>query len=251
MMEPHLLADALIVFAILTAAGLVKGVAGFGLPTVSLSLLALTRPLPEAMALILLPTLATNVVQAFAGPALRAATLRLWSFLLVAAIACWFGTGILARSDARVLTGILGVVLVAASAIALATPRMPAPTARQEAWLSPVMGGVSGLLAGMTGSFLVPAAPWFQAIRLTREEFVQGFGIGVVLVTTVLAIGMRGEGLLPAELGLASVGALVPAFLGMEIGRRLRLRLNEQRFRQAVQVALGLLGLFLAWRGLR
>lgn len=251
MTEPPLLTDALVVFAILTAAGLVKGVAGFGLPTVSLSLLALTRPLPEAMALVLLPTLATNVVQAFVGPALRKAARRLWFFLLVAAVACWFGTGILARSDARVLTGILGVVLVVASVIALATPRMPAPTPRQEAWLSPLMGGVSGLLAGMTGSFLVPAAPWFQAIRLTREEFVQGFGIGVVLVTAVLALGMRGEGLLPAELGLASIGALVPAFVGMEIGRRLRQRLNEQRFRQAVQVALGLLGLFLAWRGLR
>lgn len=244
------LTEALIVFAILATAGLVKGVAGFGLPTVSLSLLALTRPLPEAMALILLPTLATNVVQAFVGPALRAAALRLWSFLLVAAIACWFGTGILARSDARVLTGILGAVLVVASAVSLAAPKLPAPSKRHEAWLSPVMGGVSGLLAGMTGSFLVPAAPWFQAIRLTREEFVQGFGIGVVLVTTVLAIGMRGEGLLPAELGLASVGALVPAFLGMEIGRRVRQRLNELRFRQAVQVALGVLGAWLAWRGL-
>lgn len=251
MTETAALTDALLVFAILTTAGLVKGVAGFGLPTVSLSLLALTRPLPEAMALILLPTLATNVVQAFVGPALRRVSLRLWSFLLVAAIACWFGTGILARSDARTLTGILGAVLVVASAVSLAAPKLPAPPPRHEAWLSPVMGGVSGLLAGMTGSFLVPAAPWFQAIRLTREEFVQGFGIGVVLVTTVLAIGMRGEGLLPAELGLAMVLALVPAFLGMEIGRRIRLRLNELRFRQAVQVALGLLGAWLAWRGLR
>lgn len=245
------LTDALLVFAILTAAGLVKGVAGFGLPTVSLSLLALTRPLPEAMALILLPTLTTNVVQAFAGPALRPAARRLWSFLLVAAIACWFGTGILARSDARLLTGILGAVLVVSSAISLGAPKLPAPAPRTEAWLAPLMGGVSGLLAGMTGSFLVPAASWFQAIRLTREEFIQGFGIGVVLVTTVLALGMHGEGLLPAELGLASVAALVPAFLGMEIGRRIRQRLNEQRFRQAVQIALGLLGAWLAWRGLR
>jgi hypothetical protein len=47
----------------------VKGVAGFGLPTVGLGLCVLSRPLPEAMALMLLPTIATNVWQAVAGGA--------------------------------------------------------------------------------------------------------------------------------------------------------------------------------------
>ena len=66
-------ADALLVSAIFALGGLVKGVAGFGLPTVGLGLLALSRPLPEAMALMLLPTIATNIWQALAGGALRAA----------------------------------------------------------------------------------------------------------------------------------------------------------------------------------
>ena len=246
---PSLL-DAALIFTIFTGAGVVKGVAGFGLPTISLALLALTRPLPEAMVLILLPTLVANVWQAFVGPALHAAVLRLWSFLLFASIACWFATGVMARSDARVLSGLLGVMLVLSSTIALAAPKLPAPSARNEAWLSPLMGAASGALTGLTGSFLMPAASWFQAIRMTRDEFVQGCGIGVVSVTAVLAVGMRGEGMLPNDLGLASVAGLVPVFLGMEIGRRLRLRLSEQKFRIAVQLGLGALGLFLAVRGL-
>jgi uncharacterized membrane protein YfcA len=110
------------------------------------------------------------------------------------------------------------------------------------------MGVVSGAIAGLTGSFLVPAAPWLQAIRLPREQFVQGFGLGVVLVNGALAVALAGGGLLPVGIGLVSLAGLLPAFAGMEIGRRLRSRLDEAAFRRVVQVALGLLGAWLAVR---
>ena len=86
--------------------------AGFGLPTVTLGLLALTRPLPEAMALMLVPTLATNIWQSLVGPALRPALRRLWPFLLAAVLGTLAGAGILARSDAVLLSGLLGLLLI-------------------------------------------------------------------------------------------------------------------------------------------
>ena len=125
-----------------------------------------------------------------------------------------------------------------------------APSRRAERWLAPPIGAVSGAIAGLTGSFLVPAAPWLQAIRLPREQFVQGFGLSVVLVNGALAAGLAGAGLLQFELGVASIAGLVPAFAGMALGRRLRLRLDEAAFRRVVQAALGLLGAWLAMRGL-
>jgi uncharacterized membrane protein YfcA len=110
------------------------------------------------------------------------------------------------------------------------------------------MGLVSGAIAGLTGSYLVPAAPWLQAIRLPRDQFVQGFGLGVVMVNGAMAAGLAGGGLLPVGLGLASCAGLLPAFVGMEAGRRLRRRLDEAAFRRIVQIALGLLGAWLALR---
>ncbi|MBR0660999.1 sulfite exporter TauE/SafE family protein [Neoroseomonas oryzicola] len=244
------MADLLPIFLVFLIAGAVKGVAGFGLPTVSIALLALFRPLPEAIALMLVPSLATNVWQAMAGGTLATVAPRIGVFLLSAAGAAFLAAGHLARADAVLLSGMLGVVLVGSSALALAAPQLPAPSPRAERWLAPPMGAVSGAIAGFTGSFLVPAAPWLQAIRLPREQFVQGFGLGVVLVNGAMAAGLSGAGLLPAHLGLMSLAGLLPAFAGMEVGRRLRQRLNEAAFRRVVQVALGLLGAWLAVRAL-
>jgi hypothetical protein len=240
--------DLLIILPIFLLAGFVKGVAGFGLPTISIALLALVRPLPEAMALMLVPSLATNLWQAFAGGQLRAVAPRLGAFLACAAVATFAAAGVLARSDALVLSGLLGVVLVASSGLALAAPSLPAPAPRTERWLGPAMGLASGALTGLTGSFLVPAAQWLQAIRLPREQFVQGFGLGVAVAHAALAAALAGGGMLPAGLGLASVAGVLPAFAGMEAGRRLRTRLDEAAFRRVVQVALGLLGAWLVLR---
>jgi uncharacterized membrane protein YfcA len=241
--------DLLIILPIFLLAGLVKGVAGFGLPTVSIALLALVRPLPEAMALMLVPSLATNLWQAFAGGQLRVVAPRLGMFLACAAVATFAAAGLLARADALVLSGLLGVVLVASAALALAAPGLPAPAAGTERWLGPAMGLASGAITGLTGSFLVPAAQWLQAIRLPREQFVQGFGLGVVVAHAALAAALAGGGMLPAGLGLASVAGVLPAFAGMEAGRRLRSRLDEAAFRRVVQAALGLLGAWLVVRG--
>ena len=77
--QPGLLLGAVLVFAL---AGVVKGVVGLGLPTVSMALLALFMPPAQAAALLLLPSLVTNVLQmrpaASLGPVLR----RLWPMQL-------------------------------------------------------------------------------------------------------------------------------------------------------------------------
>jgi uncharacterized membrane protein YfcA len=243
-------AGAALVFGIFVLGGLVKGVAGFGLPTVSLGLLALTRPLPEAIPLILLPTLATNVWQALASGALRPTLRRLWTFLLAAAVCTFLAAGQLSRADAGLLAGLLGLLMAASAALALLGPRWPQPPPGVEAWLSPLMGGASGAVAGLTGSFMMPATPYLAALRLTPDAFVQAFALGAVVATLVLAISLAGQGLLPPELGLAAVLVMVPAFLGMVIGRALRGRLSDGQFRRVVQMLLLALGIYLAGRNL-
>ena len=65
-------------------AGFVKGMVGLGLPTVSLGLLSLFVDLPTAMALLVMPSLVTNIWQAIAGGEFTSLFRRLWLFLLLA-----------------------------------------------------------------------------------------------------------------------------------------------------------------------
>src|SRR3546814_10582306 len=72
-------------------AGAVKGVVGFGLPTVSLALLTVAFGLPQAMALMLAPAFVTNLWQALAGGRSLVLLRRLWPFLLMATVTVWLG----------------------------------------------------------------------------------------------------------------------------------------------------------------
>lgn len=242
------LADALLVAAIFALGGLVKGVAGFGLPSLGIGLLALTRPLPEAIALMLLPTLATNAWQAFAGGALRPVLRRLRGFLPAAALGTLAGAFLLGVVSSRTASGVLGGLLTTSAALALFGPAWPIPSAARERWLAPLMGLLSGVGAGLTGSFVVPAVPFLAALRLGRDELVQAFGLGAVISTAVLAATLAGQRLLPPGLGLASAAVLVPTFAGMATGRRVRGALSDAWFRRVVQSGLLLLGGYLVAR---
>ena len=54
------------------AAGFVKGVVGLGLPTVAMGTLSLVMPPVQAAALLIVPSMVTNVWQLAAGSGLRA-----------------------------------------------------------------------------------------------------------------------------------------------------------------------------------
>jgi uncharacterized membrane protein YfcA len=62
-------------------AGFVKGVIGLGLPTVSIGLLGLVMTPAQAAAILVVPSLVTNVWQAAVGGGLHALTRRLWPML--------------------------------------------------------------------------------------------------------------------------------------------------------------------------
>ncbi len=225
-------------------AGSVKGVIGLGLPTVSLGLLAAALDLTTAMALLLVPSLATNLWQAVTGGHARALLRRLWPFLLTATATVWLGARALTRFDLALLSALLGALLVAYSALSLAGVRLAIPPGR-EPWAGPLFGTANGILTGMTGSFVVPGVMFLQAIGLARDLLVQAMGMLFAASTVALALALQGNRLLSAELGLVSAAAVIPALLGMVAGQRLRQRLPEDRFRRIFFCAILVLGLYI------
>lgn len=230
-------------------AGLVKGVIGLGVPTVSLAVLTATLGLKPAMALLLFPSLVTNLWQGLVGGSLVAVLKRLWPLLLAVCIGTWLGVAVLAAADARWMSALLGGVLAVYAAVNLARPQIPAPGSA-EPWLSPAVGAINGVLTGMTGSFVVPGVPYLQALGLPRDVLVQAMGVLFTVSTVALALSMGDRRLLSPELGLASAAAVAPALLGMALGQGIRKRLSEAAFRKVFFCALLVLGIYIAGRAL-
>ncbi|MBA3447708.1 MAG: sulfite exporter TauE/SafE family protein [Pseudaminobacter sp.] len=239
--------DAALLFAIAATfllAGLVKGVIGLGLPTVSLALLTAALGLPQAMALLLVPSFVTNVWQALSGGNCWTVVRRIWPFLVMATVTVGLGALALTRVDLDLLSALLGLLLIAYSIVNLGGVRITVP-AGQEMWMGPVIGATNGVLTGMTGSFVVPGVMFLQAIGLPRDMLVQAMGILFTLSTVALAVALGGNGMLSAELGGMSAAALVPAIAGMVLGQKLRSRLSEPVFRRCFFLALLAMGLYI------
>lgn len=239
--------DALILLAIVGTfliGGTVKGVIGLGLPTVSLALLTVAIDLTSAMALLLVPSLVTNAWQATIGGHGVAALRRLWPFLLMATVTVWLGAAALTRVDLSLLSALLGALLVVYSAADLAGLRLSITT-RQEVWAGPLVGTANGVLTGMTGSFVVPGVLFLQAIGLPRDMLIQAMGMLFTVSTLALAVALHGNDILTVELGALSAAAVLPAILGMVVGRRIRQGLSEQLFRRVFFAALLALGLYI------
>ena len=95
--------DPLLVVILLTflVAGLVKGVIGLGLPAIAVGLLSLAMTPAEAAALLVVPSLATNIWQLAAGPSFSALARRLLPMMLGVCLGTWAGSGLLTGEIGR------------------------------------------------------------------------------------------------------------------------------------------------------
>ncbi len=229
-------------------AGTVKGMVGMGLPTISVAIMGGVLGLREAIPILMLPSLIANIWQSARpnpiGPLLR-------RFALINAASCvgiWIGTIVLFRVDPRLLSAVLGVVIVVYALISALAVELDA-TRRQERTLAVPVGLFSGILTGSTGSLLLPNIVFLQALHLSRDTFVQATGLTLLVGTVVWAVALYSEGAMGPSAWLLSAFALIPTLLGMAAGGWLRGRIPENRFRSGVHLLLLLLAANLIRKG--
>lgn len=197
--------------------------------------------LPTAMALLLVPSLVTNLWQALAGADTRLVLSRCWPFLMAATLTVWIGARALGAVEIHLLSALLGVLLATYALLSLGGLQISLGE-RSRTWAGPALGTVNGILTGMTGSFVVPGVLYLQAIGLQRDALIQAMGWLFSLSTLALAVALQQHGLLDRELGVESALGLPPALAGMWLGQRLRRRIPESPFRRLFFAALLLLG---------
>ncbi|CAM3526375.1 sulfite exporter TauE/SafE family protein [Bordetella flabilis] len=238
----------LLVAASFCVAGLVKGVIGLGLPTVSIGLLSVAMAPPQAAALLIIPSMVTNVWQLAVGGRFLYLMRRLWPLLLGIVVGT-LGVGIwLAGRETAWAGHALGAALMIYAAVGLSGARLSVPPGVQ-AWAGPIVGATTGGIASMTGVFVIPAVPYLQALGLDKDELVQAMGLAFTASTIALAGDLIHGGQLGGREAWASLLALLPALAGMMAGQWLRHRVSAPTFRRCFFVGVGALGLHLLLAG--
>ena len=235
-----------IIFVFLLA-GLVKGVTGLGLPTLSVALLSLVMPPMQAAGLLIVPSLLTNLWQLLSGAPVYPLWLRLRPLLLGICLGTLVG-GLLLRHHAMA-SATLGLALIAYALLGMHPPRWQVAP-QDEPWIAPLAGGATGLLSAATGVFVLPAVPYLQALGLRRDDLVQAMGMCFTVATMALAVSLAAQDAWRPELAGLSFVAQLPALAGMWLGQRVRHRMDPLLFRKCLLAVFLGSGMYLSWNAL-
>jgi uncharacterized membrane protein YfcA len=230
--------------AVFVLAGLVKGVVGLGLPTVSMALMALWLPPAEAAALLLVPSFVTNVWQLTPWAGVWSVLRRLAAMQAGIVLGTWAGAMLFGVAASAWSGALLGVALVAYGLWGLTGRQATVPPGRR-AWFGAVAGAITGMVTATTGVFVIPAVPYLQALGLTRDELIQAMGLSFTTSTLALAVVLAGDSHLDARTLGTSLVMLLPVIGGMAAGQALRRRLSGPLFRRCFFLGLAALGAYM------
>ena len=226
-------------------AGFVKGVIGFGLPTVVIALLSIAILPVEAAALLVVPSIVTNVWQMLAGRHLRALLRRLWPMLLMmlvgSGLASITGLAVLSGDNAEHAAMAAGAALMLYAGLGLSAVRFSA-SRRAERPLSPLVGLVNGGVTAASGIYVIPSGPYLQAIGLDKDALVQALGLSFTVSTVALAGSLAYAGAFHIDVAGDSLLLVLPTFAGMMAGQWVRDRVSQGTFRLCFFAGLMLLG---------
>ncbi len=226
-------------------AGIAKGAIGMGMPPIAIGLMSFAVPLESAIAIMVVPTMVTNIWQAIYGGGFRV-LMRRFGVMAIAAMIGILAVGLfLSDLGSSRTAGWVGLLLVLYSIIAL-TPWRPRVPRRAEPWANPLIGLASGAVAGSTGVAAVPFLPYMQSLEMDRHELVQALGIMFLFITGMLAVSLGLHGAYHLTTGAAGIAAIAPTMVGVWLGQKARRRLSPETFRRIFIFGMFAVGLHLA-----
>lgn len=238
-----------VVVAAFVLGGAVKGAVGIGLPAIVLPLLTLKLGLVTAICLMFVPMLVSNLVQINERGLGLSVFIRFKWLIFALALATAVGASLTLRIDAQLAFLAVGVASIAFSASQLVGREFVIDPSHQR-WLNPIIGGFAGLLGGLTSLFGPPLVAYLVAMRLPKDEMISGLSLIYLVGTLILYVVLGSSGSFTSLVLTASAAAALPTWAGVALGRSVRNRLDEQKFRLIVTVAVGVLGLDLIRRAL-
>ncbi len=227
---------------VLVLGGAIKGVFGVGLPMVTVPLLASFIPLAEAVALMYIPVLLSNLWQAYQGGYYRQAFQRFWPMMFFLVGGTWLGAVTLMAVDAGTLILMLGVLVIIFSTLNLVQTDFRIPP-RHELWWSLLAGLIAGYFSGIALHAGPAMIVFMVALHMPKDEFIGSIALAYVTVLIPIGLWYVSYGVLGAETLPLALAATVLVFLGLALGQWLRGKVDQERFRKGLLTMLILIGL--------
>lgn len=230
--------------AITLFASFVKGVAGFAMPLIMMSAFSAFMTPQQALASLILPTLTTNLTQAFRQgwrPALE--TMQTYRRFLIATLALIALSSLFVHVIPRMLFLFLLGLPITAFAVAQLAGLNLAMRLEHRARAEWILGAIGGLYGGVSGIWGPPLIIYLLSIGAEKREALRVQGVIFLPGAVVLMLAHLHSGVLNAQtIPLSALLALV-AQVGQTLGNRIQDRMDQARFRRWTQALLILTGL--------
>ena len=235
-LDPLLIASTCGIFVF---AGIVKGFLGIGLPAAAMGLLTLIISPTEAISLLWLPILFTNLFQ-FGRARNKREIMVTYKWFAVALFFSIFLTSLFINDyPTALLTVAIGVAMVIFSLNLLFGLSLPVGPGR--GWQLGV-GLVSGVLGGLSSIWSPPVAMYLMARNTPKDMFIGTTGFLFLAGCLPLGAGLVISGLITGPVIVKSLLGLMMTLTGFRIGEIMRERVSQDRFRQIVLIAFLIMG---------
>jgi uncharacterized protein len=231
------------------AAALVKGLTGLGFLTVCVASLTFVVGLKTAVGLVLMPSLLSNVFIMLDAGRFVETTCRFWRLYLTSVPGLVIGVQLLIMVDQNLAAAMLGSVIVGYSALALTRPSIAIADRFKRPLQLPV-GFAHGVVAGLTGSQVMPLFPYLFALRLEPAVLLQASNTIFTLCSVSMAVLLVMSDLLTPEIAWLSAAGSLPTYFGVQLGSRMRRRFCGEGLRVIILWVILGLGLALIARAI-
>ena len=219
------------IFIVYLLCGIIKGTIGFGMPTVSISLLVFFVDIKLIIALILIPTIVVNIYQLSRGGNLIKILRETKFFLLFSTIFIFPGTYLLNIINSQYIISFIALVLFINSILFLKNKTYILPN-HKSPFTQIIIGALNGVIIGMTSIYTMPLIFLLQSFKYNKNTTVQFLGIAFFLYPIGQMLSFANFNLISFEIIKASLILLIPIFFGLYIGQKIRLRISETLFQK-------------------
>jgi uncharacterized protein len=230
---------------VVLVSGVMQGALGLGFPTLATPLIAMVTDIRTAVVVVLLPCIATVVIAAMKGVALRRVLAEFWMMPLYMLVGASIGTRLFIAYPQFPYALLLAAVIL----VYLNLDRLGRGESITIKRYRNVFGFVFGVIAGLSEGTANVAAPplviYYLAIGVQPTMLVQAMNICFVVGKSTQFATLATVGGVPAAHWLATLPLAAVAATGALYGVRIRDRIDAATYKRWVKFALFAIAVFL------